>query len=163
MSNFYEAVTADLHAAAAYGHDVIASLARPERERFPKMGFNASKAVEPLDYDFSEFVPGCIGTIPEPSQAAMRDYQRALIKIQKRVQDVQPDEDAYAKLTAEELETLSETVEKITDEIDVITATLCKNKPSAKEVGKLPHRVKMAFATWLQEQFTPEALTSATK
>lgn len=125
------------------------------------MPFNAGTAVDPMEYDFTAY-GGTIGVVPEPSQKAFRAYTRKLTSLMaqfKEVGDAADKED----ITAKELEVVNDKAEKLSDEFDAIVSELCQNKPAAEEVALLPYRVKVAFSKWLQEEFRPEAETSATK
>jgi hypothetical protein len=127
------------------------------------MGFNAAKAVEPLDYDFEPFVTGAEakGTVPEPSQQAMAGYRKAVLTVineYKDVSDADPTE-----LDGEALDKVTERGEELEKRMDELTARLCKNTPSQETLAKLPWRHKVLFSKWLQEEFNPGKLTNATK
>lgn len=121
------------------------------------MGFDAGKAVEPMDYDFTT-VPGGKGkgTVPEPSNEAMEKFQKAFGKIQREAmalgKDIK-DEDFTDEVEAD----LEVKAKDIGHRLDAAVAKLCKNNPTIEEMDSLPFRHKQAFAKWLLEQFSPEA------
>jgi hypothetical protein len=128
-------------------------------------GFDSGTAVEAMDFNF-EAHGGPKGVIPDPSQKKMRKFQRAAGEIQrefKLLMKANEDDDKNPTLSAEELNALADKADALSDKLDDVIAEMCSGIPSAEEVHKLPHRVKMAFTEWLMEQFRPEASTAATK
>lgn len=126
-------------------------------------GFVASEVVEPLAYNLEPFVKGAQakGVVPEPSQADMRKYRKAVFAVTKEFQGLQ-DVDGD-KLSDAEIEDLQEKSEELEAQMDKLTSELCKGTPSQETLSQLPWRHKIMFSKWLQEQFNPEAWTSATK
>jgi hypothetical protein len=126
------------------------------------VGFNASEAVEPLDYDFTGYVDGpeARGVVPEPSQQAMSGYRKAVLGVIREYKDVQ-DLDVD-NITDDQMDNLTARAEELEKRMDELTARLCKNTPSIEVLGKLPWRHKVLFSKWLQEQFNPGKLTLAT-
>jgi hypothetical protein len=132
------------------------------------MGFDAATALEPLDWDFTEFDAGK-GVVPEPSEKRVQMFNTKLRDIIIRVTKEQVDlEDGDAPPTAkqflEALERASDDgrAEEISNEIDELYADFCKQQPSVEQLRKLPYRYKLAFFRWLQGELRPEASSVAT-
>lgn len=127
-------------------------------------GFDAGTSVEAMDYDFTTTKGGVgKGTVPEPSTADMKKFQRDFSDIQRRAMAIEGDANDVAEMSAEDFEALQDTMESLGEEMDVCIAKLCKDSPSVDDVASLPFRMKTAFAKWLMEQFNPNAETSGTK
>lgn len=128
-------------------------------------GFDAGSAVDPMDYDFTTVKGGQgKGTVPEPSTADMKAFQRDFANIQRRAMALEPeDEKSVGKLSADEMKDLQDKMEALGEEMDVCIASLCQNTPSVEDVSTLPFRVKTAFAKWLLEQFDPNSEASGMK
>lgn len=127
-------------------------------------GFDAGSAVEPMDYDFTTVKGGQgKGTVPEPSTAEMKTFQRDFAAIMRDAKALELSDDEAAKLSKEEFDTLQDQMDEIADRLDEAVSVLCHNTPSKEEVATLPFRIKTAFSKWLMEQFSPEGETSGTK
>lgn len=117
--------------------------------------FDAGKAVPELTYDFRKF-GGSKGTIPEPSDDILAKYSRdmAVLVNEELDEDVDPrDIRAVMRAAAEVSETeLIEQQEKVAE----VTAALCQDSPSKKELMDLKPRVRRAFYGWLNGQLNPE-------
>jgi hypothetical protein len=149
------------------------------------VGFDAAKAVEPLDWNFEKFDGGS-GTIPEPSERDLQTFTRkfrklmqAILKEGSRVAKVEQ-ERAKAEETAEEGEeatiTLAdalaaledpdmpeETAMMVIDKMSEIVAELAHGSPTLETITGLPSRIRAAFFSWLiQELFVPEVGAVAT-
>lgn len=126
-------------------------------------GFDAATAVDPLEYNLAPYVTGegAKGIVPEPSQASMRTYRKAIMSVMNEYKDFETAD--VEKLSEQEVEDLQVRSEALEAKMDELTAQLCQNQPSAETLAKLPWRHKILFSKWLQEQFNPEALTSASK
>lgn len=120
--------------------------------------FDAANAVEKLEYDFSAY-GGDHGVSPEPSYEQIRDFQKRLQALggQERLHRLE-EETVAAADTGEDPE--SEYMEEMSDAI----ADLCSHQPSAKEINRLPFRVRIAYFGWITgEVVDPETLTAGTK
>lgn len=127
--------------------------------------FDAGAAVESLEYDFST-VPGGYGQgqVPEPSTKDMEKFQKRFNDIRKMVAKIEKEIEAVeGDLTEEQEELFEKRGEQAAAEMDSAVAKLCKDHPSVEEMASLPYRHKMAFATWLMEEFSPEAAATGTK
>ena len=102
-------------------------------------------AVERLDFDFSAFPRGdgqpgnCTGKgyIPEPSEARLMGFQKALMAIGDAEDD--------------------ESVESALPQVRQALAEFCQGHPTLEEIEQLPPRVLAAFVRWLRDQFGPKA------
>lgn len=125
------------------------------------MGFNAGRAVSPLDYDFSAYVEGAKGTIPEPTQDELEVFLDALGTIAES-------EQSEERSDAETLDTIRQALSddglvkqfwpKVLDALDPI----CKGTPSRDQIEALPARVRFAFFDWLSSEFVDPTKPSAT-
>jgi|SRR5215472_11983435 len=132
-------------------------------------GFNASSAVEPLDYDFNPFVDSK-GTVPEPSAEQINDYRRAIMSI---FQEMVP-EGMDAEPTDNGTRSTTEMVRRVTEFLGTdrtemqekilhTLADVCSNTPSFDELSALPYRHQQAFAGWISGVFLlPSLPTPAT-
>lgn len=129
--------------------------------------FDAGKAVEALEYDFTT-VPGGKGkgTVPEPSTKDMEKFQKAFSRINRDAVAVSDEVEKALKdggnLTEEAEEAFEKRSEELAAELDKAVAKLCSDSPSVDEMSSLPFRHKQAFATWLLGEFSPEAGKPAT-
>lgn len=128
------------------------------------MGFVAAHAVEPMDYNLAPYVEGpeATGRVPEPSQAAMNGYRKAVMALIREYKDVQEAAADPEGLSDADMDRLTERSEELERKMDQLTAKLCKNTPSVETLAKLPWRHKLMFSQWLQGQFDPNALKPAT-
>lgn len=111
-------------------------------------GFNASKAVEKLDWDFTEFAgPDAKGTIPEPSEGALTTFQERLKALYG--EDFDPTD---AQALRERFKDVDEG-EILTELLDAV-AELCSETPTAEQIRALPPRVRTAFMGWLLGSIT---------
>ena len=129
------------------------------------MGFNAGQAVSALDYDFTDFVEGAKGTIPEPTQDELDAFMDALGEIA----DVEvPDGEK-----ADAAEIASAVSEALSDEgllkqfwpkvLDALEP-ICKGTPSREQVEALPARIRLAFFDWFTSELTdPTKPNAATR
>lgn len=103
-------------------------------------GFKASEAAPKLDYDFNPHMD-VKGTVPEPSQDAMRQYNKEIGVI-------------YGGKTREEIAKLPvEDQEEIGAALVAAMAELCDGSPSLEELKALPFRTIQAFSGWLMGSF----------
>jgi hypothetical protein len=119
------------------------------------VGFDAAVAVSELDYDFTKFVPGCVGVTPEPTTEQVRTMQRKLRALFKL-----DDKDPLA--LTKHLAKMSEAEYKDHDEeLAHIYADACSQMPSTAEILGLPHRLQVAFIGYISGEFgTPTAGSS---
>lgn len=122
-----------------------------------------SDAVEDLEYDFSKW-GGTKGTIPEPSQKAMKKYQGILSRIQidiskamRALQDAR-EEDVDEDMVAG----LEKAVEDADTRLSEALAKLCQDSPSFDDLAVLPFRVKQGFVGWIMKELSPEGGASGT-
>lgn len=127
------------------------------------MGFDASKVIEPLDWNFEKYDAGS-GTVPEPSEKDVeklfRDIAAATSKLTERFgEDVSVDDLLVQLSDLPEGESLgfAAMIEALTKAF----AGLCKGQPSKAQLNRLPMRVKLAFFAWLTRELRPEAPNSA--
>lgn len=127
------------------------------------MGFNKETAnIEPLDFDFTDFGvtgEGATGTIPEPSQAAMKTFQKFQSYMSVELQKLRKID--LTEIPADKLEAKMKEVTDRSDtlegELDAALSKLCGNVPTLAILKKLTFRAKQAFSAWLMKQFYPEA------
>lgn len=121
------------------------------------MGFDAAAAVSELDYDFTKYVPGCVGVTPEPTTEQVRLMQKKLRAL-FRLDDKDP-----LALT-KHLNIMSEAEYKDHDrELAQIYADACSQQPTTDQILGLPHRLQVAFINWISSEFgTPTAGSSGT-
>lgn len=129
--------------------------------------FTAGTAVEALDYDFTDYVPGCAGTIPEPTTEQIETYFDRAREVAQEVMAVKNKMDKVKNADGDgstENLTEEEVTEIVTDleEIDVhglqakmvdLIADLCSQQPTAEQITALPFRVRQAFIKWVGSQF----------
>lgn len=136
--------------------------------------FNAATAVEALDYDFTKYVPGKEGTIPEPTTKQVEDFFDAIRLLAKEarrlkngaaekinIDEMSMDEqvDALADLPKGDDAEAARLRQILTDAI----VNLVGGEISAEDYEALPYRVQNAFGQWLAEVVRPEAAPTATK
>lgn len=134
------------------------------------MGFDASKVVAPLDWDFTAFEGGK-GVIPEPTDKQIDTFFQDLIKMSKTLMEKAGIENAGEVSPEELLLTMADMPEgtpgvgvmAMLDEMAKIFAKLCQNKPSATQIKKLPMRIRMRFFVWLATELRPEDFGAASK
>lgn len=127
-------------------------------------GFNASTAVEALDYDFRPFVEAH-GVVPEPSTDQITVYRKAIMDMfEEMIPEGLDDEnqktvDMIHKVVQFLGSDRSEEQEKILH----VLADVCSDKPSYDELSALPYRHQQAFAGWVSGIFLlPSMPTPAT-
>lgn len=131
-------------------------------------GFDAGKAVEPLDYDLTAF-GGSKGRIPEPSTGAVSEFFQELrvmaVEVKNLMGGKTPDgEDLSDSDAAEIMAQMSDTmVQDMQDRIYKAIDGLCGGTPPIEEIQALPYRVLGAFNAWLGAQLRPEAQRPATR
>jgi hypothetical protein len=119
------------------------------------MGFDAGVEVDELTYDFSKFLPGVTGTIPEPTNEQLEALVAVLRKTfptttNPETGKTQVDLEAVAAATDED----SEAEAVLYDAISEFTS----GSPSTEQLKALPFRPQRAFVGWLLGQFfSPES------
>lgn len=132
--------------------------------------FNAAEAVEDLEYDFTKYVDGCVGVVPEPSSDQMDAFFKSLqdtaksvkglrTKVQKAKEEDMSDEEMQALLDEMDDIQFGDFTQKMVE----AAGEVCSNQPSAEQIGQLPHRVQQSFLKWLMEAFRPEGEATTTK
>jgi hypothetical protein len=127
--------------------------------------FDAGKTVEVLEYDFTT-VPGGEGkgTIPEPSDKDMQKFQKTFLEIRKAMGKIEKEaSEIEGDLTDEQEASFEKRGKEISAQMDEAVAKLCKDRPSVEQMSSLPYRHKLAFASWLMNEFSPEGAASGTK
>lgn len=142
--------------------------------------FDAATAVEPIEYDFSEF-GGASGVTPEPTTDALdrfMDELRVLFEKIRRMRDkihtertkapegVDPEGEEDLAMEAAKLVEMDElrgASKEILKTMQLVIADLTQGKPSEEDLAKLPQRVFMAYLAWLVDQLKPKAITPGTR
>jgi hypothetical protein len=112
------------------------------------MGFDASNAVEALDWDFAPHVQAS-GTVPEPSDRILRGFQAAMTR---NLTDLGVDRAQLGspqQLVAALADVDEKKLEKAADKVNKALADLCQGSPSLEQLEQLPPRVRNAFMGWL--------------
>jgi hypothetical protein len=129
--------------------------------------FDAASIVEPLDFKFEAFVPGCNGTIKEPTDKQIAQFWADLRKLiadtrrhaeetGKALADASGDEDATEAIAG--LDDVGAAVE-LHRRMAEIHSALCSGSPSEAELLRLPMRIRTPFYGWLQQEvMNPEAV-----
>jgi hypothetical protein len=125
--------------------------------------FDAGSIAEALDYDFTAYVKGAEGTVPEPTDEQIGIFLDEVQAVTREAQDLVPGDidmsDAAAVLDAMNHLNPGDFV-RLTSKMSGIYAKLCSNHPTEKQIQGLPMRVRRLFFNWIQEQvMNPEAVT----
>lgn len=128
--------------------------------------FNIAEELDELTFDFTKFVKGAKGTIPEPSSEQVRAFHSALRHITAPAREMF---ERAKKMDASEEEVTMAALDALGDEADDAAkelmdgacdaaAALCSNRPSSEQIRQLPWRGQKAFIGWLSGQFlNPES------
>jgi hypothetical protein len=117
-------------------------------------GFNASKAVDKMEWDFRPYVDAK-GVIPEPTDEQLARFQKEQARLgAQALEDSELSAEEYLKKQAEIDE---EVLLKNVRETAELFAAICSNTPSVEEIMKLPMRQRSAFYGWVRESLTPKA------
>lgn len=125
--------------------------------------FNASAAIEPLEYDFAPYQPEVKGVIPEPSEEQVQTYFKAVTKAAEGVRHLRATADKVQQggeidgdnpdvaALMEEMENfdMAGMLRSITEAV----ADLCSGQPTADQIQALPFRVRQEFVKWVGSQF----------
>jgi hypothetical protein len=132
------------------------------------MGFDAGKAVEPLDFDFTAF-GGPEGVIPEPSTGQVDDFFDELKSLAHEAKGMlaMADKKKTGEMSEQDavefLSTLDDDmVQKFRDRMINALDKLCGGTPSRTDIEALPYRVLNAFNAWLGGALRPEAPKAVT-
>lgn len=122
-------------------------------------GFNAAEAVDDLTYDFTKYVEGAKGTIPEPSSDQIEVYRTTIFECIKNLgvdpETLQGGAVSVAKLDFDVLFGIMDKAGDIERSMLHAAADLCQIDQSL--VDQLPFRVKRAFSGWIMGIFnSPE-------
>lgn len=122
-------------------------------------GFDASTAVDPLDYNFNPYVDFS-GTIPEPSEAAIDQYRDELMALFHTL-GLDPEVIKSGRIP---LERMDELLKKGADVQKATVASVSRlTGIPADKIDALPFRVKARFMGWITGSFTSgEAAAPAT-
>lgn len=126
-------------------------------------GFDAGTVVEPLDYTFEPYVPGCKGSVKEPDDKQIAGYMAGTRQMISDFRGRLPDEvlGGGGGITAvlDAVETLDVGVlTDFTEAMAEVAAALCSGRPSKEDILGLPPRRRAHFYAWLQrEVMSPEA------
>lgn len=134
------------------------------------MGFDAGKAVEPLDYDFTAFGGGK-GTTPEPSTDDVSLFFKSISAIANEVRGMMAEvkglSEAEEVTEADAAEVLSQMPDDIVGnyqgQMIAAIAGLTHDQPTQENIEKLPYRVLGAYTAWLAGQLRPEQQRPATR
>ena len=128
--------------------------------------FDAGSVVDPLDYVFEKFAPGCNGRVREPTDLQIavffRDLRMITAEARRQIAATGKavDDLADAGDPGEAIAALNdtETVLGMHRRLAEAYAALCSGEPSAETLLKLPMRIRTPFYQWLQgEVMNPEA------
>lgn len=118
------------------------------------MGFTASTAVEPLNYDFTPHVDAQ-GTIPEPTNQQIEEFREQLGSIITGL-GLSPEEIRSGKIAFDKVDTLL-TTSKVAERAMMAAVANLTGLPDAT-LAALPYRLRAAFMGWIVGQFnSPEA------
>jgi len=116
--------------------------------------FDAGASVDTLDYDFTAYVEGAKGVIPEPTNAQIEALRAHLAS----VMPTREDETGRTVLDIGELSKRIEEGSDLEGALMAAIAEFCSNTPSAEQLAALPYRAQRAFLGWLVGLFfSPEA------
>ena len=125
------------------------------------MGFAASGAVAPLEWDLRPYIDAH-GVTPEPSQAKLDAYSTTMMGLFDQFDLDLPatasERDIDAALTGAVLDgkSMSEAAPELAKLREQITKTrvkaacgVCSGKPTIEQVSKLPPRLRESFLGWV--------------
>lgn len=124
------------------------------------MGFDASSAVEPLDYSFAPY-SDAQGTIEEPTQQQVERLFEAIrgLAVAAGIQPGASREEAIAAFAAIPEEVQKEQAQHTLDAL----VDFCQGNPSREDIEALPYRPLNAFIGWLVGHFAGDAGKGATE
>lgn len=147
--------------------------------------FDAGKAVEVMEWDFTQYGGGK-GTIPEPSTGAIDGFFNRSKVIMKEIRATQKGIDTTGNSGDElddlagdigDLEETGGTRELFGEQMSEAVAVLCGatvnpedpdgpligGSPSVEDIKTLPFRVLQAFIQWIMEEIRPKTTTTGTR
>jgi hypothetical protein len=122
------------------------------------MAFVAADSVEELGWDFHPYIAECRGTIPEPTQAKLDAYAKAMLSI-----FIDMGLDLPATASEQDIDRAltdklggDRPLSEVTDDIDALStkirktrikaaAAVCSGSPTIEQITKLPPRIREAF------------------
>lgn len=112
-------------------------------------------ALEEITFDFTKYVPGAQGVIPEPSG----DQIEQLIEFLRQAMPTTEGEDGKIELDVSKIvETFGDKGEGIEDLMNTAISDVCSGVMSPDQIKALPYRIKMRFYGWiLGTLLSPEA------
>jgi hypothetical protein len=132
--------------------------------------FDAGSVVEPLDYKFEAFVPGCNGRITEPADDQivkfLTDVKALVTRLHEKAEKAEEEASVDGRDPAGLVDAIEEldpsVVGEFHQELAGIFAALCSGTPSREAILGLPMRIRVMFYGWLrQEVMNPEAAPGA--
>lgn len=151
--------------------------------------FVAGEVLEPMEWDFTDFVPGATGVVPEPTTGRLNGYRSMIKRLAHDVRELRgqsgfEDLDPESMDEDEALETLDSmdeqmaisegfqqrTIEAVaylcgadwTEPDDGSEPELVGGSPDLDTLQKLPYRVLQAFSRWVMGELTPKSETGET-
>lgn len=124
------------------------------------MGFDLSKQVKALDFNFGD---GVRGTVPEPSPKSVNRFQTRMQEniraIGRDVGDMSDPENlvrVLSSLTEDDLNAIYD------ENLDAV-AELCDGSPTRDQLADLSFRGFQAFLGWITGELRPEGVRPATR
>lgn len=125
--------------------------------------FSVSSVPE-LKYDFTgirsndgkTFCKGS-GVIPEPTQKEIEGYSQAI----RELFSISKDDSVEKAIESAEKSTSEEDADAKSKTLLELTATLCENNPSYKELDALPPRYRTGFMKWIHQELSNPEVSSA--
>jgi hypothetical protein len=114
--------------------------------------FNAAEAVEDLTYDFTKYVEGAQGSIPEPSGDEIETYRTTIFGAIQEL-GLSPS-DIQGGVSGIDFDKMFGLVDKAQGlELTMLDASASLTKIPAEVVRQLPFRVQRAFSGWVMGLF----------
>lgn len=121
-------------------------------------GFDAGKAVDPLDWSLRPYVDAT-GTVPEPTDTEFRAYMRTMKQL-TGVDEAATDDELNRRLSGLD----DDALQQMTDDLIAALVKLTKGSPSVEQIKAMPQRPQRAFVRWLmQEMNDPNSSSAATR
>jgi hypothetical protein len=130
-------------------------------------GFDAGKAVSPLDYTLKPYID-VAGRLKEPSDRQIADFMDGIKSLFKQAQaagleGLEDTDSTDPNTLIDALDQLSgDAVVEMFGTMAEMYAALCSGVPSKEQLLQLPLRVRGAFYAWVQDEvINPEAAPAA--